>query len=132
MATSQKSRCTSRPIDRPPPSTSDLQLDDDIDGRTAGKNDTYGFALAAHPGKSQGRPITPTGSQPIAIARPTRPRSPRAPVPEPPRRYAPPRTEPSSGLKRILMPVHHVPGLDSSTPAVTGSQLGPQWVRNGR
>ena len=36
-----------------------------LTGSSAGKNDTYGFALAAHPGKSQGRPVTPAGSQPI-------------------------------------------------------------------
>src|SRR4051794_37469553 len=30
-----------------------------------GQDDTYGFALAAHPGKSQGRPPTNTGSKPI-------------------------------------------------------------------
>ena len=90
IATSQKSRCTSNPIDLPtsPPARHD-------DGRDGGQNDTYGFALAAHPGKSQGRPVTPTGSQPIRTVRPARPRSPRAPVPERPRRYAPPRTNPA-------------------------------------
>jgi hypothetical protein len=36
-------------------------------GEFGGQNDTYGFALAAHPGKSQGRPVTPAGSQPIGI-----------------------------------------------------------------
>jgi hypothetical protein len=30
-----------------------------------GQDDTYGFALEAHPGKSQGRPPTNTGSKPI-------------------------------------------------------------------
>lgn len=30
-----------------------------------GENDTYGFALAAHPGKSQGPPPKSTGSKPI-------------------------------------------------------------------
>jgi hypothetical protein len=34
-------------------------------GGTAGKNDMCRFAIAAQPGKSQGRPVTPTGSQPI-------------------------------------------------------------------
>jgi hypothetical protein len=33
---------------------------DDTSERPAGKNDSYGFALTAQPGKSQGRPITPT------------------------------------------------------------------------
>src|SRR3954469_14837231 len=46
-------------------------------------NDTYGFALAAHPGKSQGRPSTNTGSKPIEQDRPARPRLlPDAPVPD--------------------------------------------------
>jgi Transposase, Mutator family len=50
------------------------------DGRA---NDTYGSALAAHPGKSQGRPPTNTGSQPIEQDRPARPRLlPDAPVPD--------------------------------------------------
>jgi hypothetical protein len=50
------------------------------DGRA---NDTYGFALAAHPGKSQGRPPTNTGSKPIEQDRPARPRLlPDAPVPD--------------------------------------------------
>ena len=46
-------------------------------------NDTYGFALSAHPGKSQGRPTTNTGSKPIEQDRPARPRLlPDAPVPD--------------------------------------------------
>jgi hypothetical protein len=46
-------------------------------------NDTYGFALAAHPGKSHGRPTTNTGSKPIEQDRPARPRLlPDAPVPD--------------------------------------------------
>ena len=50
------------------------------DGRA---NDTYGFALEAHPGKSQGRPPTNTGSEPIEQQRPARPRLlPDAPVPD--------------------------------------------------
>jgi hypothetical protein len=48
-----------------------------------GQDDTYGFALAAHPGKSQGRPSTNTGSKPIERDRPARPRLPQgAPVPD--------------------------------------------------
>src|SRR5688500_13116256 len=48
-----------------------------------GQDDTYGFALAAHPGKSQGRPPTNTGSKPIEQERPARPRLlPDAPVPD--------------------------------------------------
>ena len=55
-----------------------------IDGEAAGgQDDTYGFALEAHPGKSQGRPPTNTGSKPIEQQRPARPRLlPDAPVPD--------------------------------------------------
>jgi hypothetical protein len=51
------------------------------DRETGGQNDTYGFALTAHPGKSQGRPVTPTGSQPIGTARPARPAFSQSPCP---------------------------------------------------
>src|SRR5258706_2051768 len=34
-------------------------------GRTGGQNDIDGFALAAQPGKSQGRPLESSGSKPI-------------------------------------------------------------------
>jgi putative transposase len=48
-----------------------------------GHDDTYGFALQAHPGKSQGRPPTNTGSKPTERDRPARPRLPQgAPVPD--------------------------------------------------
>jgi hypothetical protein len=48
-----------------------------------GQDDTYGFALQAHPGKSQGRPPTNAGSKPIERDRPARPRLPQgAPVPD--------------------------------------------------
>jgi hypothetical protein len=33
-------------------------------GEPLGRNDTYGYALAAQPDQSQGRPTTNTGSQP--------------------------------------------------------------------
>ena len=36
-----------------------------IDQAAGGQDDTYGFALTAHPGKSQGRP--PTNTAPRAI-----------------------------------------------------------------
>src|SRR5512132_1747046 len=53
-------------------------------GKAAGgHDDTYGFALSAHPGKSQGRPSTNTGSKPTERDRPARPRLPQgAPVPD--------------------------------------------------
>src|SRR3954447_12033723 len=64
IATWQKSRCTSNPIDLP---TTNLPARQHHNGEFGGQNDTYGFALAAPPGKSQGRPVTPAGSQPIGI-----------------------------------------------------------------
>jgi hypothetical protein len=53
-------------------------------GKAAGgQDDTYGFALQAHPGKSQGRPSTNTGSKPTERDRPAHPRLPQgAPVPD--------------------------------------------------
>jgi Transposase, Mutator family len=55
-----------------------------LTGETAGgHDDTYGSALEAHPGKSQGRPSTNTGSKPTERDRPARPRLPQgAPVPD--------------------------------------------------
>jgi hypothetical protein len=62
MATWANSRCTSRPIHRRirPPFGRCRHV-----GSTGGPNDTYGSALTAHPGWSQGRPRTNSGSQPI-------------------------------------------------------------------
>src|SRR3954447_1273 len=80
IATWQKSRCTSNPIDLP---TTTSRLDDTT-AEFGGQNDTYGFALAAHPGESQGRPVTPAGSQPIRI-----PGLPGRVLPEPLSRNAP-------------------------------------------
>ena len=60
-----------------------LHLDGRIGEAAGGQDDTYGFALEAHPGKSQGRPPTNTGSKPIEQERPARPRLlPDAPVPD--------------------------------------------------
>jgi hypothetical protein len=39
---------------------------------TAGRNDTYGYALTAQPDQSQGRPTTNMGSQPTEQERPAR------------------------------------------------------------
>ena len=80
IATCANSRCTSSPkhlrVTASPPAATNMEGD----GRA---NDTYGFALAAHPGKSQGRPPTNTGSKPIEQDRPARPRLlPDAPVPD--------------------------------------------------
>jgi mutator family transposase len=64
-------------ITAPPP------LDHRTGEAAGGQDDTYGFALEAHPGKSQGRPPTNTGSKPIEQQRPARPRLlPDAPVPD--------------------------------------------------
>jgi hypothetical protein len=60
IATSQKSRWTSNPMNRI--ASSPLYR---WTWETRRANDTYGSVLAAHPGKSQARPGTPTGSQPI-------------------------------------------------------------------
>src|SRR4029453_13617733 len=63
MATWANSRWTSRPIQRRIPLL--LRLEAVTSGSTGGPNDTYGSALTAHPGESQGRPRTNSGSQPI-------------------------------------------------------------------
>ena len=52
------------------------------DGEPLGRNDTYGYALAAQPDKSQGRPTTNTGSQPTEQERPAHTCSPKTPVPD--------------------------------------------------
>ena len=70
-----------------------------------GQNDTYRFALTAHPGKSQGRPTTPTGSQPIERRRSAQPAFSQSPVPN----ASDPTTgpdAPQSGSEFILMPRH--------------------------
>jgi hypothetical protein len=46
-----------------------------------GRNDNYGSARAAQPGRSQGRPTTNTGSQPTEQDRPTHPVHSRRPCP---------------------------------------------------
>src|SRR5207245_6531170 len=43
-----------------------------VGGRPGGQNDSDGFVLATQPGKSQGRPQSRSGSQPIRQARPAR------------------------------------------------------------
>ena len=78
-----------RPAHHQPPSSTTQR------GSSAGKNDTYGFALAAHPGKSQGRPVTPAGSRPIRVsACPTA--FSQSPCPGTPRTYDPARTSPET------------------------------------
>src|SRR3954468_1255919 len=110
IATWQKSRCTSNPIDLP---TTTSQLDNTI-GECGGQNDTYGFALAAHPGKSQGRPVTPAGSQPIGTEG-----LPDRVLPEPLSRNAPNLelgSDAPSDSGSILMPVHQPQRRDRGRP----------------
>jgi hypothetical protein len=59
-------------------------------------NDTYGVRVAAHPGKSQGRPVTPAGSQPKRTARPAQPRFSQSPCPATRPTYDPNRTKPAA------------------------------------
>jgi len=51
-------------------------LDDNTGSRRASDKD--GYVLTAHPGRSQGRPRTTPGSQPIGYQRPTQPALPRS------------------------------------------------------
>jgi len=59
-----------------------------------GRNDTYGSARAAQPGRSQGRPPTNTGSQPTEQDRPAHPASLPAPLS---RTVAPYASQPPAG-----------------------------------
>jgi hypothetical protein len=59
-----------------------LTLDDDGENRWA--NDIDGSALAAQPGKSQGRPLKSPGSKPIAQSGLPNLRSPEGPCPSRP------------------------------------------------
>ena len=79
-------------------------------GEAAGENDTYGFALEAHPGKSQGRPVTPTGScaQRTISACPTA--FSQSPCPGTSRHPTTSASSSCSGSGTILMPVHHLTG----------------------
>jgi hypothetical protein len=61
-----------------------------------GRNDTYGSARTAHPGRSQGRPATNTGSQPIEQERPAHPASLPVPLSRTVAPYADP-TRPTRG-----------------------------------
>ena len=79
---------------------------------TGGQNDNYGFALAAHPGKSQGRPVAPAGSQPIAHTGLPDLRSPKAPDPEQPATLTRLADGTDRTLDRSFIPVHHETRLD--------------------
>jgi hypothetical protein len=90
-----------------------LQQFDDHNRGDRRANDTYGFALAAHPG----RPVTPAGSRPIGQGS----ACPTYVLPEPLSRNAPnlgrPRTDRATAPASILMPVHHAMGRDPRLPA---------------
>ncbi len=47
-------------------------------GEAGGRSDNDGYVLTAHPGRSQGRPRTTPGSQPIGYRRPAQPVLPRS------------------------------------------------------
>src|SRR5207253_8676083 len=80
-ATSQKSRCTSNPIDLPITFTS-TSFNDLQSGENWRANDTDRYVLAAQLGQSQGRPLTMPGLEAHRPKRPAQPAfSPRAPVP---------------------------------------------------
>jgi hypothetical protein len=86
IATSQKSRWT-------PSATALTQSSSrsSNSGRTGGQNDIDGSALAAQPGKSQGRrPLKSPGSKPIAQNGLPNPRSPEGPCPSRPNLSRPP------------------------------------------
>ena len=88
------------------------------DGEPLGRNDTYGYALAAQPDQSQGRPTTNTGSQPTEQERPAHTCSPKAPVPDG-RTVCPTIARRASGTTRGP-PRHFIPGtnaIECSTPA---------------
>ena len=75
IATCAKSRCTSKPKHRLVTALTSHSIW--TVEAAGGQDDTYGSALAAHPGKSQGPPSTNTGSKPIERDRPARPRLPQ-------------------------------------------------------
>jgi len=80
-----------------------------MDGEPLGRNDTYGYALAAQPDKSQGRPTTNTGSQPsVQNGLPTR--VPRRPL----FRTVAPYAQPGRQASRTTNgpPRHFIPGTN--------------------
>jgi hypothetical protein len=95
---------------------------------TGGQNDNYGFALAAHPGKSQGRPVTPAGSQPIAQHRPARPAFSQSPRPGTATTLTRLADRNDRTLDRSFIPVHHVPGLDSGGATSPSTAAWTRWA----
>src|SRR3954447_5098970 len=123
IATWQKSRWTSNPIDLP---TRPLLLDIDAAG-DGGQRDTYGFALAAHPGKSQGRPNTPTGSQPIRRRTACPTAFSQSPCPGTPTTLRPPPDSTGATPPSSFMPVHQAYGRD--LVGLRAPEADPEQVR---
>src|SRR3954468_9390082 len=97
IATSQKSRCTSSPIDL----TFDPFVDDTDDSGELWANDTDGSALAAQPGQSQGAATDLSGSDAHRRKRPAHVAFSRRPL-EPSTRTV--IRDPDGALGRIFMP----------------------------
>ena len=76
---------------------------------SAGRNDTYGIALSTQPGKSQGRPSTKAGSQPIVQDRPAHADSPGTPCPD--GRTVQPDRSPVTRT-RTTAPTNFIPGTN--------------------
>ena len=97
IATTQKSRCTSRPIARPAqPDTPTIHLPDSnyCAGRRSGTTTQTDTSSKLNPGKSQGRPIEKPGLEAHRANRPARQRSPRRPLSRINRTYERRRTDP--------------------------------------
>jgi hypothetical protein len=92
------------PCERPTPGIASLHLqwDQRMYGHAAGQHDTYGFALAAHPGQSQGRPPTNPSTQLIFRTGLPVPTSSRAPLSRMVAPYAP-SSCPGAGSRRRLL-----------------------------
>jgi len=80
------------------------------DGEPLGRNDTYGYALAAQPDQSQGRPATNTGSQPTEQERPAHTCSPDAPLFRTVAPYA--RPQPPGHRTARGHPLNFIPGTN--------------------
>ncbi len=97
IATTQKSRCTSKPIARPAqPDTPTIHLPTRIscEGDAAGQRHRPIRAQTLNPGKSQGRPKEKPGLEAHRANRPAHQRSPRRPLSRINRTYERRRTDP--------------------------------------
>src|SRR4029077_3154717 len=82
----------------------------DSSGEPLGRNDTYGYALAAQPDQSQGRPTTNTGSQPSVQERPAHTCSPKAPCSG--RSHRMPNARRRTSRTTHVPPRHFIPGTN--------------------